>query len=42
MTTHMRTIHLTDETLDYESLRTGVYFESHRIDCSKVSLAPAA
>ena len=29
---------LTDDTLYYESLKTEIYFESHRIDCAKLSL----
>ena len=33
---------LTDDTFDYESLDSGIHFQSHRIDCSKLSLAPAA
>ena len=33
---------LTDDTFDYESLNSGIHFQSHRIDCSKLSLAPTA
>jgi len=33
---------LSDDTLDYESLNDGIYFQSHRIDCAELPPTPPA